>query len=110
MGGRRSSDYHEVLGYPQDIPKFQLPTQIQVVNFGHFLKKTNISTGVWNHAVTNEAIAIAVTDEIEAIWNKTQIPTQCSYMKTYVIQKVKKLLDQCKTLKITERKKTKKIS
>ena len=98
MEGRRSADYHFVLGYPQDLPQFQLPTKLQVINFAHFLKKDNVATGVWNHLVSNEVVASAVSERVSDIWNKTKIPTQCSYMQHFVVQKVRKLLDDCKSL------------
>ena len=48
--------------------------------------------------MSNDIVASAVTDSVSDIWNKTKIPTQCSYMKRFVAQKVKKLLDECKSL------------
>ena len=78
MEGRRSSAYHNVLGYPQDLPLFQLPTKLQVINFAHYLKKSNVASGVWISTVSNDIVASAVTDSVSDIWNKTKIPTECS--------------------------------
>ena len=73
-----------------------------MVNFGHFGHfghyNNNVAIGVWNNLVSNDVVASAVTGRVSAIWNKTQIPTQCSYIQHFVAQKVKKMLDDCKSL------------
>ena len=74
MKGRRSSDQNYAFGYPCALLENVFPTDKEVVSHAHFLRRQNISLGVWKQNTPDTVVAKDVTRDIFSIWDKTEIP------------------------------------